>query len=382
MSPPLTPDLLQARRFLAVLAGQEPVTFQTFSDREELKVKRPGKKDYDPNAKVGHGTLERNEDAAPLEHLNARGAGVYVMVNEGNGKGRTAKNVTRVRALFIDTDGAPFPAHLPLKSHLIVQSSPGNWHLYWLVTGLELSGFGTLQQALAEHYGTDPSVKDLPRVMRLPGFYHRKAEPVMVQLLEAHHHAPYTPADTFTAWPFLTERLEQERALEAEKEKRRTQLIKAVAERRFAAPPEDDDRERRRVLALLQAHHDRVANAGDGTRHETLKDSAYTLGGYVGGGYLARDEVEGELSSAAEACGLPEGEAEGVIRWGLDKGAEKPLELTANKPQMFRAEPSFGATGCAPNLLRPSQAKACLGQSGTYSKGLGAKPPLGGKPCL
>lgn len=381
MSTPLTPDLLQARRFLAVLAGQKPVTFQTFSDREELKVKRPGKKDYDPNAKVGHGTLERDEDAAPLEHLNARGAGVYVMVNAADGRGRTAKNVLRIRALFIDTDGAPLPTSTPLQPHLMVQSSPGKFHLYWLVTGVELSDFGTLQQALAEHYGTDPSVKDLPRVMRLPGFYHRKAEPVMVLLLEAHEKAPYTPTDVFIAWPFLPKRLEQDRALEAEQEKRRTQLIKAPAERR-AAPSQDDDRERRRVLALLQAHHDRVANAGDGTRHETLKDSAYTLGGYVGGGYLARDEVEDELTNAAEACGLPDAEAADVICWGLNKGAEKPLELTQNSPQMFSAKPSFGAKGSALNIARLSQLKPCLGQSGSYREGLGAKPLLGGKPCL
>ena len=116
-------DLEQTRRFLDPLAGDEPVTFQTFSDRDDLKVKRPGKKDYDPNARIMHGTLADHRTL--LERLNTSGAGVYVMVNAGDGKGRAAKNVQRIRALFIDTDGAPYPADLPLEPHLVTQSSPG-----------------------------------------------------------------------------------------------------------------------------------------------------------------------------------------------------------------------------------------------------------------
>lgn len=322
----MSADLIQAARFLAVLAGDSPVTFQTFSDREELKVKRPGKKDYDPNAHIRHRTLAQHQ--VYLEALNRKYAGVYVMANEGDGRGRTAKNVVRVRALFIDTDGAPLPADLPLKPHIVVMTSPGRWHLYWLIDGLELADFATLQKALAEHYGTDPSIHDLPRVMRLPGFYHCKAEPVMVQLLEAHDHAPYSPADIFGAWAFLAEALENIRAEDAEKEKRRAELLRLAAERRTRPPADDDNLERRRALGLLQAHHDTVAAAGDGTRHEALLKSARALGGYIAGGYLERHEVEDYLKAAAKTCELPDSEAADVITWGLDKGADEPLELT------------------------------------------------------
>jgi hypothetical protein len=37
--------------------------------------------------------------------LNAGGAGVYVTVNQTNGKGRKATDIVRVRALFVDLDG-------------------------------------------------------------------------------------------------------------------------------------------------------------------------------------------------------------------------------------------------------------------------------------
>jgi hypothetical protein len=337
----LTHDLEQARRYLDVLAGGETVTFQTFSDREELKIKRPGKKDYDPNAKVGHGTLERDEDAAPVAHLNAVGAGVYVMANAGDGKGRTAKNVTRVRALFIDTDGAPYPDPLPLRPHLVVESSPGKWHLYWLIDGLELADFATLQKALAEHYGTDPSIHDLPRVMRLPGFYHCKAEPVMVQLLQAHHHPPYTPADVFEAWLFLPERLEAEAREKAETEAKRERMLKLARERR-KLEYRPDERDQERLDKLLQAHHDAVAAAPDGQRHETLKNHARALGGYVGSSTLTLEEAQEVLAPAAEVCGLPEGEAADVIRWGLEKGQSEPLVL-----ESFPEQPRFDENTCS-----------------------------------
>lgn len=256
------------------------------------------------------------------------------MINEGSGRGRKTGNVVRVRAVFVDTDGAPFPALLPLKPHMVVQSSPGRWHLYWKVNGLELADFSTLQEALAEHYGTDPSIKDLPRVMRLPGFYHCKAEPVMVKLLEAHDHAPYRPADLFTAWPFLPERLEAERQAEAEREAQRAAILARAAERK--ANPTQDTSDQGRAKGLLQAHHDTVAAAGDGGRHLTLQRSARALGGYVASGTLEAHEVVDVLTAAATVCGLPEGEAADVIRWGLTKGAEDPLELEkSDRPQII-----------------------------------------------
>ncbi len=52
----------EAEKFLATLAGEEPVTFQTFSDRDELKL--GGK---DPNARILHGTLKQHR--ATLEKL-------------------------------------------------------------------------------------------------------------------------------------------------------------------------------------------------------------------------------------------------------------------------------------------------------------------------
>ena len=143
------------------------LSFQTFDDG-------PGKRK--PLARIMHGTIAQHDDK--LRTLNARGAGVFFMVNEGDGRGRKAANVRRVRALFVDLDGSPLePVEAaPLRPHAIVESSSGRWHAYWRVKDCPLDRFKPLQQALATRFNGDPKVCDLPRVMRVPGFDHRKGE--------------------------------------------------------------------------------------------------------------------------------------------------------------------------------------------------------------
>ena len=188
----LKPDMNQAQRFLTLLAGDEPVTFQTFDDGATKKPKL---------ARILHGNLE--EHAATLSALNAQGAGVFVMVNRGDGLGRKAANVTGIRALFVDLDGAPLEPVLAagVEPHITIESSADRYHAYWLVSGCALEQFTQLQAALAAKFNSDPKVKDLPRVMRLPGFWHKKAEPSQTRIIEEKSHAPYAVAD-------LIERLE------------------------------------------------------------------------------------------------------------------------------------------------------------------------------
>ena len=184
--PPPAIDLDAARRFLDVLAPGEPVAFQTFADRK-------GAKGRDPLAKVMYGELK--EWGSKLRELNAQGAGVFVCANATNGQGRTAADVTRVRALFIDLDGAPIDPvlRLPedLQPHAVVESSPGRWHAYWRVIGCRLERFTELQRALAARFGGDRSVCDLPRVMRLPGFLHCKGAPFMTRSAHEREGLPF-----------------------------------------------------------------------------------------------------------------------------------------------------------------------------------------------
>ena len=186
-------DLDQARRFLDLLDPRGVFTFQTYSDRKELKIEvrdaQGGVRSIDPFARVHHGTLDQH--AQLFIKWNQQGAGVFVMINEGDGvvhEGektcRVTANVMRVRALFGDLDGAPIQPVLtgPLPPDWVVQSSPGRWHAYCKVANCPLNEFSAAQLALAARFGGDASVKDLPRVMRLPGFLHQKTTPFMSKL--------------------------------------------------------------------------------------------------------------------------------------------------------------------------------------------------------
>lgn len=106
------------------------------------------------------------------------------VVHDGANTCRTTANVIKVRALFVDLDGAPITPVLscPLPPDWAVQSSPGRWHAYWKVQECPLAAFTSAQSALAVKFGGDPIVKDLPRVMRVPGFVHRKAAPFTSRL--------------------------------------------------------------------------------------------------------------------------------------------------------------------------------------------------------
>jgi len=186
----LEPNRNEAERFLKALdpAPDTRFCFQTFDDdpkrkkerAEENKLRKKKGKPLlkDPLARWRYGTLEEHLDE--LVKLNERGAGIYFTVNETDGNGRKKTNVTRIRASFVDLDGSPIePVNkAEVKPHIVVESSPGRFHAYWCFTGrMPLKVFESLQKGLAARFNGDPAIHDLSRVMRLPGFIHRKGEP-------------------------------------------------------------------------------------------------------------------------------------------------------------------------------------------------------------
>jgi len=181
----LEPTLSEARRFLELLDQKGHFTFQTFSDKKDAS-QRSGL------TRVLHGSLD--EYADQLISLNLQGAGIFVMVNEGDGvvhpgnkTPRTNKNVIRIRSAFVDLDGSPLDPVRDAKvvPSIIVKSSPGRWHAYWHLTDCPLEHFKPIQRALAERFGGDPAVCDLSRVMRLPGFIHQKHDSFQTRIMDS-----------------------------------------------------------------------------------------------------------------------------------------------------------------------------------------------------
>lgn len=343
MSASLDFDTAQARRFTSLLGG--PLTFQTFSDRKDIKQKLPNGRIRDPYAAWRHDSFDALEPH--LTRVNSKGAGVFVMVNQGNGRGRSNEHVVRIKAVFIDTDGAPLPTDLPLEPHIVLQSSPKRWHVYWLVDGLCLEVFGNVQAALAQKYGTDPNITDLCRVMRLPGLFHNKVAPFRVELLHAQDAPAYTAAQVFEAWPDIAERAERER-VEAEKCSQEAARRRLETEQRRK---DDGTRtlDQKRAQGILRSICDRIAGTKVG-RNNTLLRAARTMGGYAATGYLTEDEVREALTLAARECGLDDDEITGCISRGIGYGSTIPLYLTKD-------DTGLCGTGSERVTIRPAERK-------------------------
>jgi hypothetical protein len=180
----MTPNLTDTARFLRRLdAGNDAWHFRTL----------PGTHD---NKRAG--TLD--EHAAWLAAENAAGRNVFAVVNAG---GQTGKEIVRVRAVFADLDGSPLGPILAcaLQPHIVVASSPGKWHVYWIVDGLPLAQFAGVQRAIAARFGSDATVADLPRLMRLPGFMHLKGEPFLSRIERLHDAPDYSAAQLLAEFP-------------------------------------------------------------------------------------------------------------------------------------------------------------------------------------
>ena len=148
-------------------------------------------------------TLEEMRAVIASNNSAACPMGWFAVVNKSKNGRRTKGDIERVRAVFIDADKDEKKAKarergeavqedadgeylarveaavkdFPLAPSMVIESSPGKKHFYWLIMGddFPLDEFEIVQAALAEHFNTDDAVKDLARVMRLPGTLHCKS---------------------------------------------------------------------------------------------------------------------------------------------------------------------------------------------------------------
>ena len=185
-------DLEAVAKFLDQLGVKQP-TFQSFGEGESKDDKRL--------ARILDGTLEEHAEA--LSALNRRGAGIFVSLNQTDGRGRKKANIKRVRAIFLDLDGSPLDPlrQCALKPHIVVESSPSRFHVYWRVKGLSADKFEDIQRAVAERFDGDPAVALLTACARLPGFFHNKAEPFQTRIIETNNLPPYTAEQILEEFP-------------------------------------------------------------------------------------------------------------------------------------------------------------------------------------
>jgi len=159
----------QLRQFVAALTGDErsEVTFQSYYDPEGEET---------PVGVYPEFWTASVEDSANLiDEKQAQKCGVHIVINQTDGKGRSAENVTELRALFADFDNTKEPLWT-LQPHIIQTRDETHGHAIWLIDPADLtaSEWTILQRQLAMFYSTDDQLIDPCRTLRAPGTWHFK----------------------------------------------------------------------------------------------------------------------------------------------------------------------------------------------------------------
>jgi hypothetical protein len=193
------------------IAGNVPVNRETAG--RFLHLLDPTARDFtfqtigEPNSDNAGLASCGSDRAEVLQLYEVGGTGVYVTVNETDLTGRKSENIKRIRAIWQEDDeghSGPFPLH----PSLVVESSPGHFHRYWLIGDdwpadeRGRADFAAVMERMVASYGCDKNAKDICRVLRVPGFLHRKdpTRPFMVHIVEGNGHR-YTREEIMRAFP-------------------------------------------------------------------------------------------------------------------------------------------------------------------------------------
>ncbi|MGU8129136.1 DNA primase family protein [Clostridium perfringens] len=188
-------DLSEARRFLECFCKGEGsenscgrINIRIFSDKKGTGFK--GKnlsfniKDFQSKSKV-------------LMAHNEANRGIFFVVNSG---GNSDSKINKINAQFFECDTLSLEEQLeniskfPLEPSIIVQTKK-SLHVYFLIKNGKVEKFRDIQKKLAKHFNGDGSCINESRVMRVPGFYHCKEEPVRVKCIKFNPNLFYTQED-------------------------------------------------------------------------------------------------------------------------------------------------------------------------------------------
>lgn len=265
-----------------------------------------------------------------LKPCNMARCGVFFAVNAIRaGQRRSNDNVTAVRALFLDLDGAPLPDSFPLPPTAIVESSPKRYHVYWATADFPLNRFRMAQKALAERFGGDSAVCDLARVMRLPGMLHGKGEPFTSCVLQARA-VTYTFAELAEGLDLASafEAQDKEEAQRLERAKQQQERAKALRNELNTGELDQEAAQCKYAQAALWEEVAALACAPQGERNHALNRAAFSLGTLAAAGVLEPEEIRAELLPVALAIGLGDNEAQRTLESGLSAGMRHPRDLS------------------------------------------------------
>ena len=145
----------------------------------------------------------------------------------------------RIRTVYAEMDNEPRKA-FPIPASLIVRTSPGRAHWYWLTDPVDpptISEARAMQRTIVAHYGADAHAADIARVLRLAGTWHQKGRPHLVSIVEGSGYR-YRRGQLLEAFPPARDRSAPGPVAFGEKlERYKTAAIWGIVAEVVAAPP-------------------------------------------------------------------------------------------------------------------------------------------------
>lgn len=173
------------KRFLQVFSREGEINLRIFSDRKGTSFKG---KNISFNIKDFHSKIEL------LKSHNRAKRGIFFVVNPG---GHSDKSINGINAQFFECDDLTIEEQLenikkfPLEPSIIVQTRK-SLHVYFLIEQGKVENFRRIQEKLVEVFKGDRNCINESRVMRIPGFYHCKEEPILVKCIKFNPKLRYT----------------------------------------------------------------------------------------------------------------------------------------------------------------------------------------------
>jgi hypothetical protein len=301
----------QTKEFIKALTGDAdaPIAWRALPEKTDDPSLR--KKIYGPFSRV----------KPQLEKLNKAGAGIFIVINKTDAGGQKDSNVTGLTALFVDND-EQVKLESAVAPSIRIKTARGE-HLYWLLEPDEpLNMFEKAQKALARHFGTDQSVSNLSRIMRVPGFYHCKKTPTMVMIESAR------PDDAHTIDQLLDD------------------LGIDIYDSGFAQDYQANNQGQdfsvepsRFAKKQLAAQAGKIALQGEGGRHTAIFAAAAEMGSLVAAKQISAEYVKEHLTKVAQLIGnnggrkISDDEISRTIDDGLSRGSETPTWDDAVSPE-------------------------------------------------
>lgn len=116
---------------------------------------------------------------------NLEGYGVFYTPNTFEGQ-RKIENLVSINYWFIDIDDCnKEDTYKKLLSAIAIPTmiidTKNGYHVYWKSLDATKENWDDIESRLINYFNADNAVRDIPRVLRVPSFYHMKSDPYLIE---------------------------------------------------------------------------------------------------------------------------------------------------------------------------------------------------------